>query len=199
MPPPPPGAMPPPPPGAMPTYPMGPSVGAPSSRWPLLLTKGARILTVVVIVIGAIAYVSFVALTRSSSITSLETIAARTSTQAAYSELVTATNTFKSQTQACSAKSGASELSCLEQADHAWAGAIATYGSALSGITYPSSAQVEANAARAAARQATAVVNHLANSPDGQSYSTASQSPEFRSALNAVDETYNALIGALSG
>ena len=198
--PPPPAAMPPPPPGAMPSYPMGPPAGAPSSRWPLLLSNGARALTVVIIVVGAIAYVSFGAVSRSLfSITSIETVVARNSTQAAYSELVTATDTFKSQTQACSAKTGSSELSCLEQADHAWAGAIATYGSALSGITYPSSAQVEANAAQAAARQASAVVTNLANSPDGQTYSTASQSPEFRSALNAVDETYNALIGALSG
>jgi hypothetical protein len=184
----------------MPAYPMGPPAGPPSSPWPLLLSKGARILTVVFIVVGALAYVSFTAVTRSSfSITSIETAVARTSTQAAYSELVTATDTFKAQTQACSAKSGPSELSCLEQADHAWAGAITTYGSALSGIPYPSSVQVEANAAQAAARQASAVVTSLANSSDGQSYSTASQSPGFRSALNAVDSTYNALIGALNG
>jgi hypothetical protein len=184
----------------MPTYPMGPPAAAPPSGWPLLLSKGARILTVIFIVVGAIAYVSIGSVTHFSfGITSIETTVARNSTQAAYAELVTATDTFKSQTQACSAKSGSSELSCLEQADHAWAGAIGNYGAALSGITYPSSAQVEADAAQAAARQASAVVTSLADSPDGQSYSTASQSPAFRSALNAVDGTYNALIGALNG
>jgi hypothetical protein len=179
---------------------MGPPAAAPSSGWPLLLSKGARILTVIFIVVGAIADVSIGSVTHFSfGITSIETTVARNSTQAAYSELITATDTFKSQTQACNAKSGPSELPCLEQADHAWAGAIGNYGSALSGITYPSSAQVEANAAQAAARQAVTVVDDLANSPDSQSYSTASQSPAFRSALNAVDDTYNALIRALGG
>ena len=184
----------------MPTYPMSQPTRTTSSAWPLLLSKGARILTVIFIVVGAIAYVSIGSVTRFSfGITSIETTVARNSTQAAYSELITATDTFKSQTQACNAKSGSSELPCLEQADHAWAGAIGNYGSALSGITYPSSAQAEADAAQAASRQAAVVVDNLVNSPDGQSYSTASQSPAFRSALNAVDGTYNALIRALGG
>ncbi len=172
----------------------------PTSLWPLVLSKGPRVLTVVFIVVGAIGYVSFTALTRTSfNFNSIETTVSRGEVQSAYSQLSTATDTFKSQTQQCTAQSNSSELQCLEQADRTWANSIQSYETALSAIDFPLSAQPEADAAQTAAQRASAIVISLANSPDAQSYSTASQSQAFQAALNNVDSTYNALIQALGG
>ena len=174
------------------------------SVWPLLLSKGARALTVVFIVFGAVFYVGLQALSRASvhlNFNSFETTVARDATQSAYQSLVSATNTFKARTQACTAQSNPSDLQlhCLERADSAWASSIQAYSTALSFLIYPSSAQSAADAALAAANQAVTTVNNLATSPDAQSYSTASQSQVFQSTLNNVDTTYTALIRALGG
>ena len=206
LPPPPIGALPPPPPGALPpapppgAYPTGPQSGWPTSLWPLVLTKGARVLTVVFIVVGAIGYVSFTAFSRHSfSFTSIETTVSRDGVQNAYSQLGSATDTFKTQTQNCTSQQNGLELPCLEQADRAWANAIQDYETTLSGLVYPESAQPQADAAQLAARQAANLVNSLANSPDAQSYSSVSQSSTFQSTLSNVDSTYNALNQALGG
>ncbi len=196
VPPPPPGAMPPPPPGAYGAVPAVP----PTFGWPLVLTKGARVLTVILIVIGAISFVVNRSSTHFSfSFNTIESSIARDGVNAAYSSLATATNTFKSQTQSCTNQPNSDALQCLEQADSTWANAIQTYESALSVLVYPSSAQSEADAAQAAARQASATVTTLANSPDIQAYTTMTQSPSFRASLSNVDTTYNELISALGG
>jgi hypothetical protein len=199
MPPPPPpygGAMPPPPPPGV--YPFG----SPGWGWPLVLASGARVLTVVFIVIGAVSLVFNAATFRFSfNLNSIETTVARDATQGAYQSLASATNTFKAQTQACTAQSSPSDLQlhCLEQADSAWASSIQAYSTALSVLIYPSSAQSAANAAQSAASRAVTTVDRLAASLDTQSYSTASQSQAFQSTLNNVDTTYTALIQALGG
>lgn len=188
--------MPPPPPGAYGAVPPVP----PTFGWPLVLSKGARVLTVILIVIGAISFVVNRTSTHFSfSFNTIESSIARDGVNAAYSSLATATNTFKSQTQSCTNQPNSVALQCLEQADSTWANAIQTYESALSVLVYPSSAQSEADAAQAAARQASATVNALANSPDIQAYTTITQSPSFRASLNNVDTTYNELIRALGG
>ena len=172
----------------------------PSFGWPLVLSKGARILTVVLIVLGAISFVVNRSTTHFSfSFNTIESSIARDGVHSAYSSLATATNTFKSQTQSCTNQPNSVALQCLEQADSNWASAIQTYESALSVLVYPSSAQSEADAAEAGARQASATVNALANSPDIQAYTTFTQSSSFRAALNNVDTTYNDLISALGG
>jgi len=193
---------PPPPPGAYPpgAYPPGPQSGQPTSLWPLVLSKGARGLAVVFIVIGAIGYVGQVTLLASGiSVTSIEQTVSRQGVRDAYAQLSSATDTFKAQTQNCSSQPSGSELACLEQADHAWATAIQDYETTLSTLVYPSSAQVEADAAQSAARQAASIVASLAASPDEQAYSAASQNPAFQAALDGVDTTYTALIQALGG
>jgi hypothetical protein len=195
-----PGSMPPPPPFG--SYPAGPPMGMAGSVWPLLLSKGARVLTVVFIVVGAAFYMAVQALSPVSghvSFNSIEATVARDATQSAYQSLVSATNTFKSQTQACTNQSNPSDiqLRCLEQADSTWASSIQAYSTALSVLIYPSPAQPAAEAAQAAARKAVTTVTDLARSPDGQSYSTASQSQAFQSTLSNVDATYTALIQAL--
>jgi len=156
-------------------------------------------MTVVFIILGAIAFVVNRSTTFSFNFNTIETSIARDGANSAYSSLATATNTFKAQTQSCTAQSNPSGLKCLEQADSAWASAFQTYESALSVIVYPSSAQFEADAAESAARQASATVTALANSPDIQAYTTISQSQGFQSALNNVDTTYNDLNRALNG
>ena len=164
-----------------------------------MLSKGARILVVVFIVLGVIGYVARIRVTHFSfNINSIEQTVARDSTRDAYNQLATATNNFKVQTQACSTQSDTS-LQCLEQADASWATAIGTYGTALSGILYPTADQGLADSAEAAAQHAQQVVKHLADSPDAAAYSAASQSPDFQSSLNDVDSTYNTLIQALGG
>ena len=200
--PPPPGAMPPPPPFV--GYPVGSPVGSAGSIWPLLLSKGARALTVVFIVLGAASYLSLQVATRALSpfsLNSIETTVARDATQSAYQSLASATTAFKSQTQACTAQSSPADvqLHCLEQADSAWASSIQTYSTALSVMVYPSPARPAADAAQAAANAAVTTVKNLATSSDAQSYSTASQSQAFQSTLNNVDTTYTALIHALGG
>ena len=204
VPPPPPygGAVPPPPPAPFAGYPAGPPMVMAGSVWPLLLSKGARVLTVVFIVLGAVFYVALQALSQASvhfNFNSIETTVARDATQSAYQSLVSATNTFKTRTQACAVQSNPSDvqLRCLEQADSAWASSIRAYSTALSVLIYPSSAQSAADAAQAAASKAVTTVNNLAESPDARSYSTASQSPVFQSTLNKVDTTYTSLIEAL--
>jgi hypothetical protein len=153
----------------------------------------------VFIVIGAVGYVARTRSTHFSfNINSIEQSAARDSTHDAYSQLASATNTFKTQTQACTTQP-APALQCLEQADTAWATAIQSYGTALSGILYPTSAQPFADSAEEAAQRASQVVTSLADSSDAAAYSAASQSPQFQSSLNDVDSTYNALIQALGG
>lgn len=187
--------MPPPPPGAYgPVPPVPPTFG-----WPLVLTKAARVLTVVFIIVGAVFFVVSRTATFSFNFNSIESSIARDGVNAAYSSLATATNTFKSQTQSCTNQPNSVTLQCLEQADSSWASAIQTYESALSVLVYPSSAQSTADAAEAAARQASTTVTALANSPDIQAYTTITQSPSFRAALNNVDTTYNELIQALGG
>jgi hypothetical protein len=154
----------------------------------------------VFIALGAAGYVVQASTSHFSfSVNSIEQSIARDSTEAAYNSLGTATSTFKSQTQACSVQPSDSALNCLEQADIAWADAIRTYGSALSAIPYPSSAQIEADAAQAAAGQAADLMTKLGDAPDGPAYSAISQNPNFRPTLDYVDSTYEALIQALGG
>jgi len=159
-------------------------------------------MTIVFIVVGAVAYLAVSSAGRHSfSTNSIEGTTAVLQVQAAYDTLGTATQTFKSATQSCSSagSSASTELQCLEQADSTWAQAIQDYAAALGQISYPSSAQSEVTAARAAAANATNVVRALAASSDAQAYSAASSGQAFTSALDAVDSTSNTLVNNLQG
>ena len=179
-------------------------MGPAGSLWPLLLSKGARVLIVIFIVFGTVGYLSLQVVSWAAfpfNLNSFEGSLDRVAAQSAYQSLATATNSFKSQTQACAAQSSSPDvqLHCLEQADSAWATSIQTYSTALSVLFYPTSAQTAAAAAQAAAGQAVTTLTNLANSPDTQSYLSVSQSQAFQSTLNNVDTTYNALIRVLGG
>lgn len=196
-----PGSVPPPYPGAMPPIAAGPT-GYPQFRsgsfWPLVLSKGARALVVIVIVVGSLTYVvSQVALNRFGQ--NLTQTLARHQVQTAYSDVSSATDTFKTQRQACLTRGGTTELSCLEQADRDWASAIETYESDLSVVVYPVSAQPAAQDSRYAATEAVGAVTSLANSPTLQAHATDFQSPGFRATINNVDSTYHTLNQALGG
>ena len=205
LPPPPPGqaypAVPPhvPPPGTPPV----PDAG-PGRIWPLFLSKAARTLTVVLIVIGAIGFAGYVAVFSTSTTitvsTSINSELAATETQAAYDALRTPTSTFVSASKACraDATSADGELSCLQAADSTFATAMQGYETALGQIDFPASAQGEAQAAIGAAREVTTLLQSLADAPDGQAYTAISTGQAFSTSLHALDTTYNQLMNTLT-
>ncbi len=83
-------------------------------------------------------------------------------------------------------------------ADGIFATAIQDYQTALAGITYPSNAQGEADAAVAAARRLDALLQSLVAAPDAQAYTSISTGPEFSVAPHALDSTYNRLMTTLT-
>ena len=217
QPPPPPGALPPlsvpgvaPPPPPPPLYapmPPPPPVSsypvwgyAPRSLWPLALTKGARVLAIVFIVLGAVVSIGVNSINRSGNFGPLkgfEQAIARVEISAAHDSLKNATDTFKTSTLQCGSESDG--IQCLDQAAAALAGAFQTYGDTLSRVNYPDTASTQALAAEAAARQASAQVNDLAQSADIDSYGATARSAAFANSLQAVDDTYSALYTALGG
>ena len=152
-PPPPPAYAPMPPPPLAAPYPM--SGYAPQSLWPLALTKAARVLAIVFIVLGAVVSIGFTSINASGSLGPLqgfEQAIARVEVGAAHDSLKNATDTFKSSTLQCESEAESAAIQCLDQAAAALAAAFQTYGDALSRIHFPDSATDEANAAESAAR-----------------------------------------------
>lgn len=201
-PPPSPGSYAPPPPVA--GTPAVPDAG-PGRVWPLFLTSAARTLTIVLLVLGAVGFAAYVALVAtlasSSSLTnSLQASLAGSETQLAYEALQTPTDTFVSASKSCrdNATSTSGELQCLQSADATYAKAIDAYVTALGLIDYPSSAQVQASAAVAAGKNASALLISLSTAPDAQTYTSISTSSAFSTGLHALDSTYNDLIDTLN-
>ena len=200
LPPPPylPGPMPPaPPPGPYPMSGLQPSL---QSLWPLALTKGARVLAIIFIVLGAVTYVGVNSLGGFGSIgpfKSIEQALDRIQVQAAHDNLSSATDTFRTATQQCEAQ--AETIQCLDQAASSLAAAFQTYSSALARINYPSSANAQAGAAESAAQQAYSEIIALSQAGDLQTYGQTAQSPQFTGALQNVDLTYGNLNTALGG
>jgi hypothetical protein len=191
--------MPPPP----PPYGGGTGFGGQALRlWPLVLTKGARTMTIVFIVVGALSYVGyFVAIPTILGVTHVQSALATAEVESAYSSLTAATETFRASTQTCTSAStpSSAQLSCLEQADKTWSSALQSYGSSISEVSYPSaSTQAAAAAATSSVASAVTVLDSLAASPTVQAYSAAASSPALQTALNNVDQTYDQLIQALS-
>ncbi|MGD0880616.1 MAG: DUF4389 domain-containing protein [Acidimicrobiales bacterium] len=202
-PPPPPGyygPTPPPPPGYY--GPIGPATAPPMQRWPLVLTKAARTMTVVFIVVGAVAYLTYtVALRPKFDLGGIETTIARDEVVSSYSTYSEQSRTLATTIRACSASAvpGPGELHCLEQADRSWAQALQSYSSDLSGSPYPASAVGPAQAAEAAATRAATILDYAADAPDLSSYEAAVTDPDFAMALDNVDSTYQQLYRALGG
>jgi len=177
----------------------------PGRVWPLLLTKAARTLTIVLIVLGAVGVVTYVTVVSTSvkfsaSITNtINSSIAASQTQIAYEALQTPASRFVASTKSCPANaSTASVLQCLQTADATFATAIQSYRSALGGISYPSTAQGEAAMAMAAAGHLDALLQSLVAAPDAQAYTAISSGPDVGVASRALDSTYNALISTLS-
>jgi hypothetical protein len=160
------------------------------------LTKGARVLAVIFIVLGAVAYLSTTVI-RIGSIGNLDNFVARTEVQAAYSNLATASNTFRTSTSQCGQQSD--PIQCLDQAASALHNAIQDYSDALARINFPDSVTYEATAAESAAQAASEQVSQLAQSSDGTAYEETAQSPEFSQSLRDLDDSYRTLDVALGG
>jgi len=170
--------------------------GYPARFWPLVLTKGARTMTVVFIVLGSLYFLATNAYRPHVNFQTIETSIAADQTQSAYNDVSTATRTYLTTVKAC-ATSAVDLLGCVEQADTTWAQAIQAYGAQLGQITYPTPAQAEAVAARSAATAAAVSVGALATSPDIQSYDAAYADPTLKAAVDNVDTTFTQLMHAL--
>jgi len=161
-------------------------------------------LTIVLIVLGAVVSVAYGAVIGSSTSfsisSSLDSALAATQTQAAYEALQAPTSTFVTTSKACRADSTSTgaELSCLQGADSAFATAIRGYESALGQISYPSSAQGDARAAIAAARDVVTILESLVTATDAQAYSAISTGPAYSASLHALDSTYSQLMSTLN-
>ncbi len=140
--------MPPPPPAA--PYPV--TGYAPQSLWPLALAKGARVMAVVFIVLGAVVSVGFNSLNVGGGFGPLkgfDRAIARFEVGVAHDGLTSATDTFRTSTQQCGSEPD--PIQCLDQAASTLAGAFQAYGDALSRVNYPDSATAQAQAAESAA------------------------------------------------
>jgi hypothetical protein len=188
-------------PSTAPPLPVGSTAG-PWRVWPLLLSKAARTLTIVLVVIGSIGLVAYmVVIPAIVHTTAIGSVVAADETQSAYDTLQTQSNTFISSSKSCRANSTSTsgELQCLQATDNTFGTAVQGYEAALNGISYPSSAQGEANAAIAAARQVDAQMQSLTTAPDAQTYQSIVNAPAFDASLQALDSTFNQLMSTLTG
>ena len=201
--PPPPGTLPPPPPpGTMPPPPPGPSGlgygAAIVGLWPLVLTKGARTLTIVFIVLGALLYGGLQVFNIGFG-NVLQKSIARVVVQNSYSQVETATTTFQSSIRSCQGLSADTQTACATAAAGSLASSLQSYQSTLSTVNFPASVQVQASAAEAAASAAVSEANTLAASTTLQQFGTIIDSPGFLGAFRDLGFTYHALDTALGG
>jgi hypothetical protein len=195
-----------PPPGPPGSY--GPPLGPPGSYgspgpfgypvrfWPLVLTKSARTMAMVFIVLGSLYLVASNSYRPHFDFQSIETSIAADQTKSAYDDVSTATRTYLTALRACS-DAPARFLPCAEHADMIWAQAIQDYRSLLGIVPYPTSAQFQADAARSAAAAAVVSIHTLAASPDIAAYQAANADPSLRATVDEVDTTYAGLMHAL--
>ncbi len=190
-----------------PSAPPPPSMGAPEATvrsgglWPLLLTSAARTWSIVLIAVGVVGLVLYAVLLP-ITLKSVSSAVARAQVETAYSAAGQAAQSFGSEIKNCTTSaqsSGGNPLSCYEQTTTTAADALQTYADQLASITFPSSAQAQANAAEQAASGAASSLRSLAASPDIQTFSATLQDQAFLNKMNAVDTTYNQLHQALNG
>jgi hypothetical protein len=134
-------------------------------------------------------------------VTSLQSTVAAGEVRSAYSTVGAASQAYASSVKQCTSSSSSDTefLQCVSQATSTLAGAFTQYQDALSGISYPSSALAESNAAIAAAGDAVKQLTVLAGAPNLTAYQNLSASPGFRASLDAVDSTYSQLMSSLNG
>ena len=158
-------------------------------------------MTIVFIVLGALLQVGYQYGTRHLvTFQSLEANLAADQTRVAYNQLDGATQTFKSSTQACADNtvSQDAQLLCVENATRTWADALQSYGQQVGQISFPASAQSDAQAVQTSVNAAVSTLQTLASAPDLQTYSADASDPSFASTLDQVDTTYNELIAQLT-
>jgi hypothetical protein len=186
--------MPPPPPG-----PSGLGYGAAIvGLWPLVLTKGARALTIVFIVLGALLYAGSQVFNFGFGDVIQKSIA-RLVVQNAYSQVETATTTFQSTLRSCEGLTSGTQTACATAAAGSLASSLQSYETTLSTVNFPASVQVQASAAEQAATTAVSEANTLAASATLQQFSTTIASPDFIEAFRALGSTYHELDTALGG
>jgi hypothetical protein len=169
------------------------------TRWPLVLTRAARRMVVVFLVVGAVTYGGYLFVLRPAlHLPSIQAVIAANQTESAYRIVVAAGQTFDTSLSTCPTDDDSAELQCLQQANFTWSAALGAYSNRLSLIDFPASSQTEAEAAEAAADRASNAVFDLATSQDLPSFEETARSKVFRSDVDGVEPAYVGLFDSLT-
>lgn len=194
-----PGAPPPPPPGAPPAPPPGfpaptaPPVGR-ATPWPLVLSKSAKRLVALFLILGVLTYVGIVV---GSTVAGSSSSSARTQVLNYYNSLGRSLNSAESQERACVQSTG-NDFQCAKTFDRQAAQQLSTYASQIRGVSVPSSSSQAAAEVVNSSNRAAGLLTNLANSPTRSVYaSRLNQGGGIQESLNAVDSSTTNLITSL--
>ncbi|MGO9030097.1 MAG: DUF4389 domain-containing protein [Acidimicrobiales bacterium] len=204
-----------------PMPPPAPEPAAPApSPWQLMLSSGGRTTVTVLLVLGALFYVGEIVIstvTRSSTPSTVVIAPSggggssatsapggtgtgggqsglQSQLASAYGPANQGIQVYQAAVTICAALSGQSGAQCFDAATSALGVVFSTYGSALSGITFPASVATQATNASAAASRASTVLANIALT------GTATSAQQARVSLNVarVQDTHATLSDALA-
>jgi hypothetical protein len=161
--------------------------------WRLVLSRTAKRLIVLFLVLGAILMAGYVALivgvASTSGNSAVNRAEATISVEAAFSRLSTTLSSFDSKVAACSGK-----LSCVNQVDKQMSVAFGTFAQNVRGISMPSSASsAAADRVRSDANQASAGFLRLSAVTSAAQYNQVVASTGLEGLLKRFDTDYQAL------
>ena len=160
--------------------------------WRLVLSRTAKRLVVLFLVLGAILMVGYVALIAgiaSSSHNTVNRAEATISVEAAFARLSTTLSGFDSKVAACSGK-----LSCVNKVDKQMSVAFGTFAQNVGGISMPGSASsAAADRVRSDANQASAGFLRLSAVTSAAQYNQVVASTGLEALLKRFDTDYQAL------
>jgi hypothetical protein len=168
--------------------------GAPSP-WELALTSGARVMVVILVVLGLAAAGGYGAVLAAgsntpSTINAIDNAIGTTVTlqdaQSAYSSVSRSATTFGNSVQSCGAS-----LQCVQASAASFAAALNTYATKVGDLTVPASARAKQEAAVQAAHQAAAEVSSLTTASSYEALAQQISASQFQSTLSAVDSTFS--------
>jgi hypothetical protein len=165
--------------------------------WRLVLSRTAKRLVVLFLVLGAILMVGYVALIAGIASSSGNTVSraeATISVEAAFARLSTTLSSFDSKVAACSGK-----LSCVNKVDKQMSVAFGTFAQNVDGISMPGSASsAAAHRVRSDANQASAGFLRLSAVTSAAQYNQVVASTGLEALLRRFDADYQSL-GATLG
>jgi hypothetical protein len=189
---------------SIPAPPTGSDLAAPSwPAWPwtspvpairprattLVLSRAGKRLVALFLVLGVLYYVGSGVATATLGSTS----SALADVEDAHATLSDAVHQFQTQAATCQRQS---DFGCLQSATEDLSAAFDDFGSRLTAIDLPSSAQSAADELLSVAGRITDFLNQLATSSSPQAY--AQQEPQFEALGNQFDQAYQRLVNTLS-